>query len=97
VVSATIAVNERFSSGEIATFIHLTFWEKLGEIAVKYLKKGSPIYVEGSLRITTSGEGDQKKYWTSVNVRELIMLGGKPVANEDGDHEPAKEEGDLPF
>ena len=74
-MSATLAVNEKYGAKEAVTFVRLTFWDKLGEIVQKYLRKGSQIFVEGSLSITTSGEGDAKKYWTSVTVRNMTMLG----------------------
>ena len=46
----------------------------LAEIAGEYLRKGSKVYIEGSLR-TSSWEADgQKKYRTEVNARELQML-----------------------
>ena len=47
---------------------------RLAEIAGEYLRKGSKVYIEGSLR-TSSWEADgQKKYRTEVNARELQML-----------------------
>ena len=50
---------------------------RLAEIAGEYLRKGSKVYIEGSLR-TSSWEADgQKKYRTEVNARELQMLDSK--------------------
>ena len=47
---------------------------KLGEIAGEYLKKGSKLFIEGSLR-TSSWEADgQKKYRTEVIARDMQML-----------------------
>ena len=47
---------------------------KLGEIAGEYLKKGSKVFIEGSLR-TSSWEADgQKKYRTEVIARDMQML-----------------------
>ncbi|MGK0257821.1 MAG: single-strand DNA-binding protein [Candidatus Azotimanducaceae bacterium] len=58
---------------------------RLAEIAGEYLRKGSKVYIEGSLR-TSSWETDgQKKYKTEVMARELQMLdsrggaGGAPA------------------
>ena len=54
-----IATNERRkdqSTGEwkdMPEFHNVTFFGKLGEIVEKYLKKGSKIYVEGSLRTSS--------------------------------------------
>ena len=59
---------------------------RLAEIAGEYLKKGSKVYIEGSLR-TSSWEADgQKKYRTEVIARELQMLdsrgGGGPMTGD---------------
>ena len=54
---------------------------RLAEIAVEYLRKGSKVYIEGSLR-TSSWEADgQKKYRTEVNARELQMLDSRSGAD----------------
>lgn len=52
---------------------------KLAEICNEYLKKGSPVYVEGSLhtRKWTDKEG-QDRYTTEVKVTSMKMLGSKP-------------------
>jgi single-strand DNA-binding protein len=49
---------------------------KLGEIAGEYLKKGAQVYIEGRIEYSTSGEGDQKKYFTDIIADEMQMLGG---------------------
>ncbi len=59
---------------------------RLAEIAGEYLKKGSKVYIEGSLR-TSSWEADgQKKYRTEIMARDLQMLdsrgGGAPSGFE---------------
>ena len=47
---------------------------RLGEIAGEYLKKGSKVFIEGSLR-TSSWEADgQKKYRTEIIARDMQML-----------------------
>ena len=54
---------------------------RLAEIAGEYLRKGSKVYIEGSLR-TSSWEADgQKKYRTEVNARELQMLDSRGGAD----------------
>ena len=54
------------------------FWEKLAELAERYLKKGDRIYVEGSIeyRQYEDREG-QTRYITEIRGREIIMLGGR--------------------
>ncbi|MGH8446484.1 MAG: single-stranded DNA-binding protein, partial [Solimonas sp.] len=64
---------------EATEWHNLVFSKKLAEIAGQYLKKGSKIYVEGSLRTEnwTDKEG-KERYTTKVRVHDLQMLDGKP-------------------
>lgn len=55
----------------------LTIYDRLGEIAGEYLKKGSKIYVEGKLQ--TRKWQDQQgndRYTTEIIVDQMQMLGG---------------------
>ena len=68
-------------------------FNRLAEIAGEYLKKGSKVYIEGSLR-TSSWEADgQKKYKTEVMARDMQMLdsrgGGAPTGFESGPRDGA--------
>ena len=60
-------------------FINLTFYRRLAEIAVEYLKKGTLIYVEGKLstRKWQDKEGNDR-YTTEIIVSDMKMLSGKP-------------------
>ncbi len=69
--------NDRGGQQQEKTEWHrLTFWDKLAEVVEKYVKKGDRLYVEGRVEYSTTGEGDAMKYWTDINVREMVMLGG---------------------
>ncbi|HUF11980.1 MAG TPA: single-stranded DNA-binding protein [Longimicrobiales bacterium] len=69
--------NDRSGQQQEKTEWHrLTFWDKLAEVVEKYVKKGDRLYVEGRIEYSTTGEGDAMKYWTDINVREMVMLGG---------------------
>ncbi len=50
---------------------------RLAEIAGEYLRKGSKVYIEGSLRTTSWEQDGQKKYRTEIMARELQMLDGR--------------------
>ena len=47
---------------------------RLAEIAGEYLRKGSKVYIEGSLRTSSWEQDGQKRYRTEVMARELQML-----------------------
>lgn len=56
----------------------VTFLGKLGEIAGEYLKKGSQVYVEGSIRYDKyTGSDGVEKYSTDIIANEMQMLGGR--------------------
>lgn len=56
----------------------VTLWRGLAELANKYLKKGSYVYVEGRLRTRSfEDKSGVKKYFTEVVGENLIMLDKK--------------------
>ncbi len=74
VVNLRIAVNRRFrdrASGELkeeTCFITVTAWDKQAEACNQYLKKGSPIFVEGTLQ-SRSWETQDKQKRSTIEVR----------------------------
>jgi single-strand DNA-binding protein len=56
----------------------IVLWNKLGEIAAEYLKKGSQVYIEGRLQ-TRKWQDKQgnDRYTTEVVASEMQMLGGR--------------------
>jgi single-strand DNA-binding protein len=56
----------------------VVFFGKLGEIAGEYLRKGSSVYVEGSIRYDKyTGQDGVEKYSTDIIADEMQMLGGR--------------------
>lgn len=47
---------------------------RLAEIAGEYLRKGSKVYIEGSLRTSSWEQDGQKRYKTDIVAREMQML-----------------------
>jgi len=57
---------------------NLVFTRKLAEIVGQYLKKGSKIYVEGSLRTRKWQDKEgHDRYTTEIQVNDMQMLDGK--------------------
>ena len=99
VTNFSVATSETWrdkSSGdnqERTEWHNVVCFAKLGEIAGEYLKKGSKVFIEGSLR-TSSWEADgQKKYRTEVIARDMQMLdsrgGGMGGGMSDGGYKQA--------
>ncbi|MGS2718032.1 single-stranded DNA-binding protein [Eionea flava] len=56
----------------------IVFFNRLAEIAGEYLKKGSQVYVEGSLRTRKwQDQSGQDRYTTEIVGSEMQMLGGR--------------------
>ncbi len=56
----------------------VVFFGKLGEIAGEYLRKGSSVYVEGSIRYDKyTGQDGVEKYTTDIVADQMQMLGGR--------------------
>jgi single-strand DNA-binding protein len=53
-------------------------WARLAEICGEYLKKGSQVYIEGSLQTRSYDDRDgNTKYVTEIKAREMQMLGSR--------------------
>ena len=59
------------------------FFNRLAEIAGEYLKKGSQVYVEGSLRNRKwTDQNGQDRYTTEIVANEMQMLGSTGSAQQ---------------
>ncbi len=89
VANVTIATTDKWKdkqSGEMkeATEWHrVTFNGRLAEIVGQYLRKGSQVYVEGSLRTRKWTDKDGvEKYSTEIRADQMQMLGSKQDGGE---------------
>ena len=100
VTNVRLATTDRWkdkASGEMkeATEWHrIAFFGRLAEVAGEYLKKGSQIYVEGSLRTRKWQDKDgQDRYSTEIRGDVMQMLGrreGGGMPREEGGGRPAE-------
>jgi len=69
----------------------VVMFNRLGEIAGEYLKKGSQVYIEGRLQTRKwQDQSGQDRYSTEVVASEMQMLGGK---GEDSGSAPRSSQG----
>jgi len=95
VANVTIATTDRWrdkNSGENkeATEWHrVVFNGRLAEIAGQYLRKGSQVYVEGSLRTRkwTDQATGQERYATEIRADSMQMLGQRGESGQSGGDE----------
>jgi single-strand DNA-binding protein len=88
VANVRLATSEQWTdkaSGEKreATEWHrVVFFRRLAEIVGQYLKKGSPIYVEGRIRTRKWQDKEgQERYTTEIEASEMKMLGSRQGAS----------------
>lgn len=56
----------------------VVMFNRLGEIAGEYLKKGSQVYIEGKLQTKKwQDQNGQDRYTTEIVANEMQMLGGR--------------------
>jgi single-strand DNA-binding protein len=96
ITNIRLATTDRWkdkASGEMkeATEWHrVAFFGRLAEIAGEYLKKGSPVYVEGRIRTRKWQDKEgQDRYSTEIVADNMQLLGsrggaGEPAAPREG-------------
>lgn len=57
----------------------LVCFGKLAEIIAQYVKKGSKLYIEGSLKTRSWDQDGIKRYATEIVVSEMQLLDSKPA------------------
>lgn len=93
VVNISIATTDKWKdkqtgeSKETTEWHKVNFFGKLAEIVGQYLKKGSTIYIEGSIHTRKYTDKDgAEKYSTEIKGASMQMLGGK----NEGQSQPAQ-------
>lgn len=90
VTNASIATTEKWTDKQTGQPREQTEWHnlvfngRLAEIAAQYLRKGSQVYVEGSIRTRKwQDKNGQDRYTTEIRVMQFQMLGKKGDAPAD--------------
>ncbi|MDR1585238.1 MAG: single-stranded DNA-binding protein [Prevotellaceae bacterium] len=89
---------------------NIVVWRSLAELAEKYIRKGSQLYVEGKLQTRSWEKDGIKRYTTEIYAENIQLLGKRPdqadggaVANaapasqDNPEATPGEVEDDLPF
>ena len=96
VANVTIACTDKWKDKQTGEAKEHTEWHRLvfngrlAEIAGQYLRKGSQVYVEGSIRTRKwQDQSGQDRYATEVRVDQMQMLGGRQDA-DSGERQPSR-------
>ncbi|TVQ12601.1 MAG: single-stranded DNA-binding protein [Balneolaceae bacterium] len=87
IATLSVATNERYKDQngdwqESTEWHRIVAFGRIAEVCQEYVKKGSKIYVEGSLQTRSWEDKDGvKKYTTEIKARTLFMLDGKGDSN----------------
>lgn len=87
-----MAVNDRRKNAQgewvdEVTYVDVTLWGRTAEIAAEYLRKGSPVFIEGRLKLDSWEADGQKKYKLRVVGERLQLLGGRSDDSGRGNHD----------
>ena len=104
VTNISVATSEQWTdkqSGEKredTQWHRISLFNRLGEIAAQYLRKGSKVYIEGSLRTRKYEKDGQDHYVTEIRADQMQMLdslneGQKP--NNQGYQNNNQQNGDY--
>ena len=94
VTTISVATSEQWNDKqtgqpkESTEWLRIVFNNKLAEIAAQYLRKGSQVYVEGSLRTRKyQDQNGQDRYVTEIRADQMQMLGGSQAQQNNGGYQ----------
>ena len=96
VASFSVATTEKYKDGktdewkENTEWHNIVCWRNTAEIAEKYIKKGTQLYLEGKLR-TRSWEKDGEKRYVTEIVADSIQFLGKKEGSDSPAPAPAQQ------
>ncbi|MDH5483797.1 MAG: single-stranded DNA-binding protein [Gammaproteobacteria bacterium] len=104
VTSLVVATSEQWTDKqtnqkqERTEWHNVTFFGRLAEIAAEYLRKGSQVYIEGSLRTEKwQDKNGNDRYTTKIIASEMQMLGsrssgGDYSSSQQGQNAPSQQQ-----
>ena len=103
VANVTIATTDKWKDKQTGEMKEATEWHRvvfngrLAEIVGQYLRKGSQVYVEGSLRTRKwTDQAGIEKYSTEIRADQMQMLGGRQgMGGQGGGHDDGGYGGDA--
>ena len=95
VATFTLATSEKYRdrSGELrenTEWHNIVAWRQSADVAERFIRKGTQVYIEGKLRTRSwTDQTGAKKYTTEVTVDNLQLLGKRDGAGDGGYQQPA--------
>ena len=95
VANFTVATSESWRDRQTNEMQERTEWHRVvcfdrqGEVAGEYLRKGSKVYIEGRLQTRSWEQDGQTRYTTEIVARDMQMLDSRGAAGWRGRLPPA--------
>lgn len=74
VCDISLAVNDGYGDNQTVGYYDITVWGKTAENVVAHLSKGSPVFIEGKLRLEQWEKDGQKRSKVSVTALSVQFL-----------------------
>ncbi len=92
VTKFSVAVNRRFakdSSQQQTDFFNVTAWRATADFVSRYFKKGSSIFVIGTLQNRSwTDQNGQKRYATDIVAEEVSFVDSRSESSSSGQYVP---------
>ena len=81
--SFSFATSKKIKDSTITEWHNIVIWNKLGNLAKQYLKKGDKVYLEGEIKYNKWEDKEHKKDWKSKwedmwnKIRNMLKKKGK--------------------
>ena len=84
-----LAVNEKYKNSngewvEEVSFVDVTVWGRTAEVMSEYLGKGSPVFIEGRLKLDSWEKDGQKRSKLKVICERMQLIGAKGQGGQGG-------------
>jgi single-strand DNA-binding protein len=107
VANLRLATNRKYKAGngelkDEVTYVGIEVWGKSAEACGEYLKKGSPVLIEGRLKLNewTAQDGQKRSMLSVVAERCQFLSSNRSQVTEGQGHQdgpPAASDDDIPF
>ena len=91
-IAVSVAVNRRFAkdnSQQQTDFFNVTAWRATADFVSKYFKKGSSIFVIGTLQNRSwTDQNGQKRYATDIVAEEVSFVDSRSESSSSGQYVP---------
>jgi single-strand DNA-binding protein len=91
VANFTLATTERGYTMQNGTQVpdrtewhNIVAWRGLAELAEKYIRKGSQLYIEGKIQTRSWEKDGVKRYTTEIYAETIQLLGKRPENSDSG-------------